>query len=174
MKTKHLITAILFAASAATAAAAGIESLAGKSPSRLLKQDKPFAKIYRAAINDQDLPEWTQRLAVGFPSEVVEIEGKKLILTSACSPKGGCLDERMYVLYAPDEKAVTAFFFLAPNPGDPSDHRMALSRWLGGVPLKARSDFLLQRALEDTRSPDEQAAAKEAEAALKASKQGSK
>ena len=85
-----------------------------------------------------------------------------MFLTSACSPQGGCSDERMYILYVPDEKSITGFFFLAPNAEAAGDHRMALSRWIGGVPPKERSDFLLQRAMDDTRSPEEKATAKEA------------
>lgn len=167
MKLKHLATAILFAATATASFAAGVESYVGKPPSHLMKKQPQFAKAVRDVLKDQDLPNWTQRLAVGLPAEAVEIEGKKLVLTSACSPQGGCLDERLYLLYAPGEKTVTGFFFLAPNPEAPGDHRIALSRWLGGVPPKAHSDFLMQRALQDTWSPEEKAAAKEAEAAKK-------
>ena len=84
-----------------------------------------------------------------------------MFLTSACSPQGGCSDERIYILYVPDEKSITGFFFLPPNADASGDHRMALSRWIGGVPPKERSDFLLQRALDDTKSPEEKATAKE-------------
>lgn len=167
MKLTHLATAILFAATATASYAASPDSYIGKPPSHLMKKQPQFAKAVRDALKDQDLPDWTQRLAVGFPAEAVEIDGKKLILTSACSPQGGCKDERLYLLYVPGEKTVTGFFFLAPNLEAPGDHRIAMSRWLGGVPPKARSDFLMQRALEDTWSPEEKAAAKEAEAAKK-------
>ena len=162
MQAKHLLSALLFATASTVATAGGIESFVGKSPSRLLKQEPQFAKAYRAAIKDQDLPDWTNRLAVGFPAERVELGGKTTFLTSACNPQGGCGDERIYILYVPDEKSITAFFFLPPNTEASGDHRMALSRWLGGVPPKDRSDYLLQRAMDDTRSADEKAAAKEA------------
>lgn len=168
MKLTHLATAILFAATTTAAMGAGLESYVGKPPSHLMKKQPQFAKAVRDTLKDQDLPDWTQRLAVGFPAELVEIEGKTMVLTSACSPQGGCKDERLYLLYSPGEKTLTGFFFLAPNLEAPGDHRIAMSRWLGGIPPKARSDFLMQRALEDTWSPEEKAAAKEAEAAKKA------
>ena len=154
MQLKTVLSAFLLAGAATMALAGGIESFVGKSPSRLLKQEPQFAKAYRAAIKDQELPEWTNRLAVGFPTERVEIEGKTMFLTSACSPQGGCKDERIYLLYVPDEKTITGFFFLSPNADAPGDYRMALSRWLGPVPPKARSDFLLQRALQDAQDPE--------------------
>ncbi|MFC5302997.1 Ivy family c-type lysozyme inhibitor [Azospira restricta] len=160
MKTKPLIAALVLAGATATAAAAGVDGLVGKSPSRLLKQDAAFAKTYRAAIQGQDLPDWTQRLAVGFPAEAVDVGGRMLALMSACNPQSGCKEERLYLLYAPAEKALTGFFFLPPNGGDPGDHRMALSRWIGKLPPKERSDFLLQRALQDAqdKAPGEAAA----------------
>jgi hypothetical protein len=154
MKPQQLIAAMLLAAACTTAGAAGIESFVGKSPSRLLKQEQPFAKAYRAAIKGQDLPDWTNRLAVGFPAEAVELEGRKAVLMSACSPQGGCRDERFYILYVPEAKSITGFFFLSPNVDAPGDHRMALSRWVGGVPPKAYSDFLMQRALADAQDAD--------------------
>ncbi len=154
MQLKSVLAALLFAGAATMAMAGSSERFVGKSPSRLLKQDPQFAKAYRAAIKDQDLPDWTNRLAVGFPTERVEIDGKSMYLTSACSPQGGCRDERFYILYDPDDKAITGFFFLPPNADAPGDYRMALSRWLGPVPPKARSDFLLQRALQDAQDPE--------------------
>ena len=129
--------------------AAGLESFAGKTPASLLKKEKPFAKAYRATIKDQDLPEWTQRLSVGVPAEIVEIGGSKLLLMSACNPKTSCEDERFYILYEPADQSITGFFFLPPDMSAPGDHRMALSRWLGKTPAKERSDFLLDRALKD-------------------------
>ncbi len=161
MQAKHILSALLLTGATTMVTAAGIESFVGKPPSRLLKQEPQFAKAYRAAIKDQDLPDWTNRLAVGFPAERVELGGKTMFLTSACSPQGGCSDERIYILYVPDEKSITGFFFLAPNADASGDHRMALSRWIGGVPPKERRDFLLQRALDDTKSPEEKATAKE-------------
>ena len=139
----------LIAALAFNAHAAGLESFAGKTPASLLKKEKPFAKAYRATIKDQDLPEWTQRLSVGVPAEIVEIGGSKLILMSACNPKTGCEDERFYLLYEAADQSITGFFFLPPDMSAPGDHRMALSRWLGKAPAKERSDFLLDRALKD-------------------------
>ncbi|MBI2307492.1 MAG: hypothetical protein HYU78_09325 [Rhodocyclales bacterium] len=157
MKTIRILCATLAVVAATTASAAGIESFVGKSPSRLLKQEQPFAKAYRAAIKDQDLPDWTQRLAVGFPAEKVELGGRTMFLVSACNPTGGCKDERFYLLYEPADKSLTGFFFLAPNTDAPGDHRMALSRWIGKVPPKERSDFLLQRALQDAQDPEKDA-----------------
>lgn len=149
MKRFALCLIAALAAISLNAHAAGLESFAGKTPASLLKKEKPFAKAYRATIKDQDLPEWTQRLSVGVPAEIVEIGGNKLILMSACNPKTSCEDERFYILYEPADQSITGFFFLPPDMSAPGDHRMALSRWLGKVPAKERSDFLLDRALKD-------------------------
>lgn len=150
MKTTRILCATLLAAALATgvAQAAGIDKLVGKTPGRLLKQEPVFAKAYRAALAGEDLPDWTKRLAVGFPTEAIELDGKKLILVSACNPKG-CNDERMYALYEPADRSLTAFFFLPPDMSAPGDNRIAASRWLGKQPTKVHSDFLLERALKD-------------------------
>ena len=131
-----------------TAQAAGIESFVGKSPSRLLKQEKSFAKAYTAAVKDAELPDWTRRAAVGFPAEAIALDGKTLILVSACNPKD-CLDERLYALYEAEDQSITGFFFLPPDPSNPSDTRIAFSRWFGKMPSKPRSDWLLERAMTD-------------------------
>jgi hypothetical protein len=150
----------LIAALAFNVHAAGLESFSGKTPASLLKKEKPFAKVYRETIKNQDLPEWTQRLSVGLPAEIVEIGGSKLVLMSACNPNTGCADERLYILYEPANQSITAFFFLPPDMSAPGDHRMALSRWLGKVPAKERSDFLLARALKDAMPETAQPGAK--------------
>jgi len=136
-------------------AAEGSDRLAGVPPSMLLKQDAPFADAYRAAVRDQDLPAWTERLSVGFPAEKVTLDGRDLLLTSACNPDSGCHDERLYLLYDPASRSMTAFFFLPPHLDTPGDHRMAFSRWLGARPSEARSTFLLNRALEDAEKPED-------------------
>ena len=152
--------AAAFAALAFNAQAAGLESFVGKTPASLLKKEKPFAKAYRAAIKDQDLPDWTQKLSTGQPAETVTLDGQTLILMSACNPKTGCEDERFYILYEPADQTVTALFFLPPDMSAPGDHRMAMSRWLGKTPSKERSDFLLQRGLKDAMPETAQPGAK--------------
>lgn len=154
MKYPRLFSALLFSAFAATAAAAGLESFVGQAPSKLLQKEKPFAKAYRATIKGQDLPAWTNRLSVGFPAEAVTIDGKTLLLMSACNPDTGCHDERLYILYEPADQSITGFFFLPPAIDTPGDHRMAFSRWLGKLPSKERNDFLMARALQDANNPD--------------------
>ncbi len=159
MRLQHLISAVALACTSVAASAGGIESFVGQTPSRLLKQEKPFARAYRAAIKDQDLPAWVNRLAIGFPAERVELGGRTSFLMSACSPQGGCKDERFYILYVPEEQSITGFFFLSPDVDAPGDHRMALSRWIGQLPPpKERSDFLLQRAMQDAQDPEKDAA----------------
>lgn len=154
MKASHILATFALATAAAGVSAAEIDRFVGHAPSNLLKKEAGFAKVYRAAIHDLDLPEWTKKLSIGFPAEVVEIGGRKLLLTSACSPQGGCSDERMYLLYAPEKKELTGFFFLSPNADAPGDHRMAMSRWIGRTPPKEYSDYLLQRALQDALNPE--------------------
>ena len=41
----------------------------------------------------------------------------------------------MYILYVPDEKSITGFFFLALNAGG-GGRPPGPSRWIGGVPPK--------------------------------------
>lgn len=153
MKYRRLLSALLLSFAAATATAAGLESFVGQAPSKLLQKEKPFAKAYRATIKGQDLPAWTNRLSVGFPAEAIELEGRKLILMSACNPDSGCHDERLYLIYEPADQSITGFFFLPPALDTPGDHRMAFSRWLGKLPSKERSEFLMERALRDASNP---------------------
>lgn len=155
MKTRHILAALLLAAS--TAGAAGPEGLVGQTPSKLLKEAPAFAKTYRAAIKGQELPEWTERLSVGFPAEAVDVDGSKLVLTSACNPDTDCQDERFYLLYDPAGRALTGFFFLPPALDTPGDHRMAFSRWIGKLPTKAQSAFLMERAVLDAQDPGKDA-----------------
>lgn len=162
MQAFRFLIAALVATIALSANAAGLKSFEGKAPSHLLKQEKPFAKAYRAAIKDQELPDWVNALSVGHPAEIVDIGGKKLILTSACNPNTECLDERFYLLYDPADQSIIGFFFLAPDMSAPGDHRMALSRWIAKKPAKERTDFLLNRALKDAMPSDQPAAAKPA------------
>lgn len=140
---------VLSALSALSAQAATPESYAGKQPQQLLKI-ADFSKAYRAATRDVELPAWTKRLAAGQSAQVVEIGkigGGKRILTSACG-KGGCLDERIYILFDPEAKSATGFFFLPPAADEPGDSRTAFSQWFG-KPGKEDADFLLERAITD-------------------------
>jgi hypothetical protein len=147
---KKLFFALGITLAMLSAQAAKPESYAGKQPHVLLKSAPDFSKAYRIAVQDVELPAWTKRLAAGQPAEIVDIGGSKQILTSACS-KGGCLDERIYVLYDPATKTAAGFFFLPPDANDPGDSRTAFSQWLG-KPAKEASDFLLERAINDARS----------------------
>jgi len=147
----------LAAASASAGDAKGFDAFVGLPPSKLLKQAPAFATAYRAAIKDQDLPAWTERLSVGFPATAVKVDGRDQLLISACNPDSGCRDERFYLLYDPAAGTLTGLFFLPPNLDDPGDHRMAFSRWLGSKPTKENSNFLLNRALEDAEKPDDPA-----------------
>lgn len=127
--------------------AASPESYAGKQPHVLLKSAPDFAKAFRDATSDLELPAWTKRLAAGQSAEIVDIGGSKLVLTSACG-KQGCLDQRLYILFDPKAKTATGIFFLPPASDDPGDSRIAFSQWLG-TPSKEAADFLLQRAISD-------------------------
>jgi hypothetical protein len=147
---KRILAALSLTTAALAAHAAPPESYAGKAPQRLLKSAPDFAKAYRTAIQNIELPAWTKRLAAGQPAEVVEIGGSKRVLTSACG-KAGCLDERIYILFDPAEKTATGFFFLPPDANEPGDSRTAFSQWLG-QPGKDAADFLLERAVNDARS----------------------
>ncbi|MDX9707579.1 MAG: Ivy family c-type lysozyme inhibitor [Azospira sp.] len=157
MKIRSLLSTVLFAVSAVAlvpAAAASAEALVGLPPSKLLKSDQTFTSTYRAIIKGQDLPEWTERLSVGFPTEAVEIAGQRLFLTSACNPDTGCDDERFYLLYDPAARSMIGFFFLSPALDTSGDHRMAFSRWLGKLPKQEHSAFLMERAMRDSQNPE--------------------
>lgn len=155
MKIRYVLATLLLAAS--TAGAAAPEGLVGQTPSKLLKEAPAFAKVYRATIKEQELPEWTERISVGFPAEAVDVDGRKLVLTSACNPDTGCQDERFYLLYDPADRSLTGFFFLPPALDTPGDHRMAFSRWLGKQPTKAQTAFLMERAVLDAQDPGKDA-----------------
>ena len=144
---KKTILAAGLIAAALTAQAAVPEYYAGKQPHVLLKSAPDFARAYREATRDVELPAWTKRLAAGQSAEVVEVGGSKRILTSACGKKG-CLDERIYVLFDPEAKTATGIFFLPPAADEPGDSRTAFSQWLG-KPAREVTDFLLERAVSD-------------------------
>ena len=146
---KRLFFAFLIFASSMAAQSATPESYVGKQPQQLLK-NADYAKAYRAATRDVDLPAWTKRLGTGQSAEIVEIGGAKRILASACS-KNGCQDQRIYILFDPESKSSSGFFFLPPASDDPADSRTAFSQWFG-KPAKEVSDFLLERAFSDARS----------------------
>jgi hypothetical protein len=147
---KSVLLFLFIVATSFSAQAATPQSYVGKPPQLLLKSAPEFAKAYRQATHEVDLPVWTKRLAAGQPAEIVEIGGNQQVLSSACG-KGGCLDERIYILFDPATKTATGFFFLPPADDDPGDSRTAFSQWLG-KPGKEASDFLLERAINDARS----------------------
>ena len=152
MKQTILALSLIFAALVATppALAATPESYAGKQPQQLLKSAPEFARAYREATRDVELPAWTKRLAAGQSAQIVEVGGSKLILTSACG-KNGCLEERIYVLFDPQAKTATGIFYLPPAADEPEDSRTAFSQWFG-KPAKDVSEFLLERAVSDAQS----------------------
>ena len=147
---KKIIFALCIALAALSAQAAKPETYVGKQAHVLLKTTPDFAKAYREATRDVELPAWTKRLAAGQSAEIVEVGGNKRVLTSACS-KQGCLDERIYILFDPDTKTTSGFFFLPPDPDNLGDSRTAFSQWFG-KPAKEISDFLLERAASDAQS----------------------
>lgn len=147
---KRIVIALSVILAALPALAATPENYAGKQPRQLLKSAPDFARAYREATRDLDLPAWTKRLAAGQSAQIVEIGGGKRILTSACG-KNGCLDERIYILFDPEAKTAAGIFFLPPAADEPGDTRTAFSRWFG-KPAKEISDFLLERAVGDAQS----------------------
>lgn len=140
-----LLAAMISAGLAGSVHAGGLESFVGKKPAALLKQEKPFAKAYRIATRDADLPRWTEKPTGGFPTEALELEGKTLLLVSACSPNG-CADERLYALYAPADQSITGLLFLPDADGE---SRIVFSRWFGKTPTPVQSQYLLERASND-------------------------
>lgn len=146
---KRILLSLAIVVATLSAQAAAPERYVGKQPQQLLKLPD-FAKAYRAATHDVELPAWTKRLGTGQSAEVVEIGGSKRILASACS-KNGCQDERIYILFDPEDKSATGFFFMPPAADEPGDSRTAFSQWFG-KPAKEASDFLLERAVNDARS----------------------
>ena len=140
----------------AAAATPAPERYAGQQPEALLKTAPEFAKAYRSAVRDLELPTWTKRLAAGTPAEVVDIGGKPHILTSACSQQG-CHDERLYILFDLQAKKASGIFFLPPSRDNIDDMRVALSQWYG-KPSKEASNFLMERAMQDAHAAAQAAA----------------
>jgi hypothetical protein len=140
---------------AAPTFAASLDTYVGQQPEALLKSQPEFAKAYRSAIAELDLPEWTQRLAAGKRAERVDIDGSNYVLTSACSSRG-CLDEHLYLLFDPQSGLVSGLFYLPPASDTPGDTRTAFSRWYGLPADKARAKsigaYLLQRAASDAQT----------------------
>jgi len=135
--------------------AASLDVYVGQQPEALLKSQPQFAKAYRSAVGELDLPEWTQRLAAGKRAERVDIDGTGYILTSACSSQG-CLDEHLYVLFDPQSGLASGLFYLPPASDTPGDTRTAFSRWYGMPADKAKAKaigaFLLERAASDAQT----------------------
>jgi hypothetical protein len=135
--------------------AASLDAYVGQQPEALLAAQPEFAKAYRSAVGELDLPEWTQRLAAGKRAERVDIDGTGYVLTSACSSRG-CLDEHLYVLFDPQSGRASGLFFLPPASDNPDDTRTAFSRWYGmpadKATAKAIGAFLLERAIGDART----------------------
>jgi hypothetical protein len=147
---KKIIFTLAIVFASLSAQAAKPEIYAGKQPHALLKSAPDFARAYREMTREFELPAWTKRLAAGQSAQIVDVGGSQRILASACG-KAGCLDERIYILFDPQTKTATGFFFLPPAADDPGDSRTAFSQWLG-KPGKEESDFLLERAINDARS----------------------
>lgn len=146
---KRIFIAMAICIASISGQAAEAERYVGKRPQQLLKLPE-FAKAYRAATRNVELPAWTKRLGTGQSAEIIAIGGNKWILASACS-KNGCQDERIYILFDPENKSANGFFFLPPDADDPGDSRTAFSQWFGN-PAKEASDFLLERAVSDAQS----------------------
>ena len=136
----------------APAFAASVDAFVGQQPEALLKAKPDFARAYRSAIGDLDLPAWTKRLAAGKSAEIVVVDGTQYILTSACSSRS-CVDERLYVIFDPRTNRACGLFYLPPASSDPGDARTAFSRWYGLPADKPRAQaiaaFLLERAADD-------------------------
>jgi hypothetical protein len=145
----------LLASAFAPVCAASVDAYFGQQPEKLLKSQPDFAKAYRSAVADLDLPAWTQRLAAGKSAELAVIDGRSYVLTSACSSRG-CLDEHLYVLFDPQSKLASGLFYLPPASDNPGDTRTAFSRWYGlptdKATARAIGAFLLERATSDAQA----------------------
>lgn len=154
---KKLLCGIALASAlSAPAFAASLDHYVGRQPEALLKSQPDFAKAYRSAIKGIELPAWSKRLAAGKLAEIVVIDTRRYILTSACSSRA-CLDGRLYVLFDPQTNLACGLFYLPPASDDPGDARTAFSRWYGlpadKAAAKAIAAFLLDRAASDTQTP---------------------
>lgn len=105
---KRIFIAMAICIASISGQAAEAERYVGKRPQQLLKLPE-FAKAYRAATRNVELPAWTKRLGTGQSAEIIAIGGNKWILASACS-KNGCQDERIYILFDPENKSANGFF----------------------------------------------------------------
>lgn len=122
---------------AGTATTAGNDATAVAAPPTYLfdlLQRPDFKQTLDALHDTQALPAWVRTGGTATPAQTVQVDGKAMLLATACKPHD-CPSERVALLYDAQDHAMWGLFAqrpenLAPavDPGDSSQDKLT---WLG-------------------------------------------
>lgn len=113
-----------------------------------LVQRPGFAEALQALPGAEALPDWVRKGGTATPAQVVQVEGKAMLLATACRPHD-CPSERVALLY--DERDHAMWGLFAQRPGDVpatadlADDSHDRLRWLGAPDAQRKA--LLHEAL---------------------------
>ena len=99
-----------------------------------LLQRPDFTKTLDALQGVQALPDWVRQGGTATPAQTVEVDGKSMVLATACKPHD-CPTERVALLYDAQGHAMWGLFTQRPedlSPAvDPDDSSQDKLTWLG-------------------------------------------
>lgn len=139
-------------AASAAAPAAPVAAVAKQASAPIylfdLLQRPDFAKALDALQGAQALPAWVRKGGTATPVQDVQVDGKPMLLASACKPHD-CPTERVALLYDAQDHAMWGLFAQRPenlSPAvDPGDSAQDKLTWLGAPDKPRRA--LLRNAL---------------------------
>ena len=109
-----------------------------------LLQRPDFTKTLDALHDAQALPAWVRKGGTATPARTVQVDGKAMLLATACKPHD-CPTERVALLYDAQDHAMWGLFAQRPEnltPAvDPDDSSQDKLTWLG-QPDKPRQQLL--------------------------------
>lgn len=109
-----------------------------------LLQRPDFVKALDALHGAQGLPPWVRKGGTATPAQTVQVDGKPMLLATACKPHD-CPTERVALLYDAQDCAMWGLFAQRPedlSPAvDPDDSSQDQLTWLG-APDQARRELL--------------------------------
>ncbi|MEW9623520.1 Ivy family c-type lysozyme inhibitor [Rhodanobacter geophilus] len=109
-----------------------------------LLQRADFRQALDALPGAQALPAWVRQGGTATPVRIVRLDGKPMLLATACKPHD-CPTERVALLYDAQDHAMWGLFAQRPEnltPAvDPDDSSQDKLNWLGG-PDQARQRLL--------------------------------
>jgi len=99
-----------------------------------LLQRPDFTKTLEALRDAQALPAWVRQGGTATPARTVQVDGKAMLLATACKPHD-CPTERVALLYDAQDHAMWGLFAQRPEnlaPAvDPDDSSQDKLTWLG-------------------------------------------